>query len=171
MAIFLIFALIFCFSIVYSSLRIGISPMPTSKKVSKAIKDLFPRNYKGRIYDLGSGFGTMLIFFASQYPQAEIIGYELSFFPFWISKLLCRRYKNITIFKKDFRGEKLKQGWIYLFLFSKGTRSLDCAQFQGSVVLSNTFQLASQYTKKMDVADLYRSSLYLYDFKKNGSLF
>lgn len=154
------------FSILYWTLKLGISPMPTSRAVQKALVRTLPIEYFGTISDLGSGFGSMLFFFASRYPKAKIIGYEQSLFPYLISKfwISLMNKKNIQIKRADFRSEKLERGWFYIYLFSKGMRNLDTRLFEGSFVISNTFQLDLPYTKKIPSFDWHRSHLYLYNF-------
>lgn len=151
------------FSIIYWTLKLGISPMPTSRAVQKVLIQTLPSDYTGTIYDLGSGFGSMLFFFSFRYPKATIIGYEQSLFPYLISKIWLKR-KNIEIKRVDFRKEKLKQGWFYIYLYSQGMRELNPDLFKGSFLISNTFQLMIPYTRKIPVLDWYRSHLYFYDF-------
>jgi 16S rRNA A1518/A1519 N6-dimethyltransferase RsmA/KsgA/DIM1 with predicted DNA glycosylase/AP lyase activity len=164
MVLLLLILSIAALSIVYWTLLLGISPMPTSRTICQALAKELPKNYTGKIYDLGSGFGNMLFFFAHRYPNATIIGYEKSLVPYLISKVLLGRHKNVHIEYRDFLSTPYEKGWYYLYLFSKGTRKLDITRFRGCFVISNTFQLSTPYTKQIKVNDCYLSPIYLYHF-------
>lgn len=76
--VILIFVLL---SIVWSTLRTGISPTKSSGKASRAMLNLVDDCVvDGPIVDLGSGWGTLVIPLARKYPNQQVIGYELSFF-------------------------------------------------------------------------------------------
>ncbi len=136
--------------------------MPSSLKVRRALTSVLPEHYEGTITDLGSGFGHMLYFFKKRYPKAKIIGYEMSFIPYWVSKLLFWNSKHVMIQRKDFSKEKISPGLCYIYLFSKGMRNLDLSLLKGSFVVSNTFQFSIPYEKKVSVGDCYHTHLYLY---------
>ncbi len=87
----LIFLLIIVCAIVISSLKIGISPMPSSKATHKIILEYVKKTENKTIIDLGSGFGSLAIFLASNLPNRKIIGYELSFFP-WLISIFLKNY-------------------------------------------------------------------------------
>ena len=113
-------------SIVWYTLLLGISPMPSSNKAQTAMLHLSTlanthvesdRDFKkGPIVELGSGWGNLLIAFAKQYPQQNIVGYELSLLP-WLTSLLFIKIlglKNITLHRKDFLKADLSQASLIL---------------------------------------------------------
>ncbi len=77
-------------SIVYSTLCLGISPMPSSKKARLAMIQLCDETGIGPIYELGSGWGNLLIPLAKKYPYRKIVGYELSIMPWLTSFMLIK---------------------------------------------------------------------------------
>jgi hypothetical protein len=72
-------------SVLYSTVKLGISPMPSSKKSYRVIATLIDETSVGTIVDLGSGWGNFVIRIAKQYPHRQVIGYELSLLP-WLKK-------------------------------------------------------------------------------------
>ena len=74
-------------SIVFTSLRVGISPMPSSRKAQQAIISAIPQNTEGLIFDLGSGWGNVVLPLARSFPLATIRGVEVSLIPWAVSQI------------------------------------------------------------------------------------
>ena len=53
------------------------------------------------VIDLGSGWGTLLLPLARNFPQHKFIGYEISKLPFIVSTWRGRNYQNLMFYKKD----------------------------------------------------------------------
>ena len=62
-----------------------------------------------QIIDLGSGWGTLLLPLAKQFPQHQFIGLERAFTPFHISCFRARKRANLRFLKEDFFGYDLGQ--------------------------------------------------------------
>jgi hypothetical protein len=78
-------------SIVYVSLRNGISPMPSSAKVRSTVASEVNRlSRTGAIVEAGSGWGTLALHLAKQCPGWKIIGIENSPVPLWISRFFLQ---------------------------------------------------------------------------------
>lgn len=130
---FILIVLIVTISIIYSSLRFGISPMPSSRKAYNAVFQLidaitndstfglkpdlapnasFPPSFdftdSGPIIDLGSGWGNLVLRIAKRYPNKEVIGYEMSILPWLTSVLLKKAFglNNLTLHRQDFYNVK-----------------------------------------------------------------
>lgn len=75
-------------SIVYRSARNGISPMPSSGPVRRAVAEEIRRVLPegGHIVDAGSGWGTLALSVAGACPGVRVTGVENSPVPFWFSK-------------------------------------------------------------------------------------
>lgn len=136
----IVLALVAVLSILIGSLRAGISPMPSSRnahqavlsmlEMSESVKDL----HHGRrltLIDCGSGWGHLVFQLARRYPEAQVIGYELSFIPWLVSRLLARflLMNNLTIYRENFSGTNLpvplSQGDIlFTYLYPKGMARL-----------------------------------------------
>lgn len=73
-------------TILISTLRFGISPMPSSRSVHRVLLQWIPEDFSGRIVDLGCGWGNLLWFCRRFFPKARLKGIEGSIFPFLVSK-------------------------------------------------------------------------------------
>ncbi len=176
----LIFVLAAGLSIVVSTLRTGISPMISSGKACRAMLAVVddtinsPVNNNpstnGPLIDLGSGWGTLVIAVARKYPNRQVIGYELSWLPWFIS--IIRKYSlrldNLTIYRQDFNKADLSRASILLcYLFPGGMTTLHeklkRELFNKVVIVSNTFALPScQAIKVTRLKDIYQTPIYLY---------
>lgn len=162
----LLSVVLFCFlSIFITTLRMGISPMPTSVKALKKLLEILPKNLDGTIYDLGSGFGLVAYLLAKKYPKATVTGIEISFVPYWIAKVVFFAAPNLSFVRKDYRkcdfsGANL----IYCYLFPRGMEDLSQMDIRCALI-SNTFALPNrEISKAVAIGDLYDSYFLFYGF-------
>ena len=185
--VFLALLLLIVLSIVWSTLRTGISPMMSSGKALRAMLDLASEaverasvvkangSDKAPLVDLGSGWGTLVIALALKHPDRQVVGYELSWFPWLISIIRkhCLRLHNLTLYRKDFKQADLNNASIlFCYLFPGGMSALyeklNREVFGNVLVVSNTFALPSiQPSKIVKLDDIYRSPIYVYDWPHN----
>jgi len=164
----LLVLLLIILSIVVNSLKIGISPMPTSKKVSYEILKLIKDSKEDTVIDLGSGFGSLAIFLASNLPNKKIIAYELSFFPYLISLTLKKilNVNNLFIYKKDFLKENLKDSILVCYLCPSIIQKLENKIFDETIntkIISNFFSFRSIKAKKVAFCNNFsQSPIFLY---------
>ena len=115
-------------SIIWSTLVCGITPMPSSRKAREAMLELSENTGQGPIYELGSGWGNLLIPLAKKYPHRKVIGYELSLLP-WLTTLVLSKtlgLNNITVYRKNFLKEDLSgASVIFCYLFSDVMEKLE----------------------------------------------
>ncbi len=158
-------------SLLYTTLRTGISPMPTSPKVLARLLHVLPTlNPQGNIYELGSGWGTLTRALAKHYPQHTIIGYELSPIPYFVSKCITTTQKlhNVKLHRKDFHLEAWKDAQLVVcYLYPKAMQilkpELESKLRPGTWVISNTFAIPGWIPYDThEVADLYRTKIYIY---------
>lgn len=157
-------------SVVFWSIRNGISPMPTSPKVKKALLDAIPKDIKGTIYELGSGWGTLAIPLADQFSQCQVIGLETSPVPFLIAKgwQAIRRSKNLRIVRQDFYKTPLNDASLVVCYLYPGAMKILRGKFEselkpGVTVISNTFSILGWKPEAViEVNDIYRTKLYVY---------
>jgi len=157
-------------SIIFSTLKIGISPMPSSKKAYQAIIALADETGSGPIYDLGSGWGSLVIRLAREYPDRQIVGYELSLFPWLITKIVKRilGLSNLVVHREDFLKADLSGASVitcYLFpvAMAEIERKLKREKGKLGFVISNNFALPSyQASRVVQLNDFYQSPVYLY---------
>lgn len=165
--------LLIVLSVVYSTLRTGISPMPSSKQARDVILHWLDEVDGIRIVELGSGWGNLLIPIARRFPDKVIVGYELSLIPFWVSQFLkyLFRLHNIQILRRDFLNADLSGTDVLIcYLYPGGMKSLK-NKIQSDnlrpIVISNTFALEDIKPERMiRLNDIYGSPLYLYKIRK-----
>jgi len=171
LAIVFIFLIISCLaSIVLWTVRNGISPMPTAKKVKRALLTTLPPACSGHIYELGSAWGTLALALAKKYPQSQIWGYETSPIPYFLSRLI-QHYStptNLTFVRQDFFAVDLsKAKLIVCYLYPTCMQRLK-AKFEkelhpDTLVASHTFAIPGWKAEKIvEVDDLYKTKVYLY---------
>ena len=161
-------------SIVYSTVKLGISPMPSSTKAHLAMMELISETGTGTIIDLGSGWGNFVIRIANSYPQRQIVGYELSFLPWLTSKCLTKvlGLQNLTLHRKNFYLADLSKASVlicYLFpeAMEKISYKLQIEKTDVSYLISNNFALPTwQAYKTIRLNDFYKSPVYLYKIGK-----
>ena len=157
-------------SIIFSTLKIGISPMPSSKKAYQAIMALADETGAGPIYDLGSGWGSLVIRLAKKYPDRQIVGYELSIFPWLVTKIVKRilGLSNLVVHREDFlKADLSRASVITCYLFPAAMEAIKSKLKHGKgnlrFIISNNFALPSyQASKVVQLNDLYKSPVYLY---------
>ncbi len=158
-------------SIFYSTLVFGISPMPTSLPVKKVILELLNKYKQGKtIYELGSGWGTLVSALSSELPAFHITGFERSPVPYVYSLIVNRitRRRNSRLKYKDFFGVSLAETDIvvcYLCtdLMTKLKHKIETDLRQGALVISSTFAVPGwEPIETVTAKDLYRSKVYVY---------
>ena len=97
-------------SIFWSTLTLGISPMPTGAKVKTELLALIPPGLEGEVHELGAGWGSLAWAIATKCPRARVIGWERSPFPFLFCRLrlVVQRRDNLTVRFGDFHQADLK---------------------------------------------------------------
>ena len=151
-------------SILWSTLRYGISPMPSNTRAQKAMISLIPKPTPAEFVELGSGWGQFANQLASLYPNTKVIGYERSVLPFLVSKLLYRR-NNLDFHFVDFWQCTYPQGSVlFSYLYPEGMKKLSAnTQSHQGWLISNTFSLPDHTPmKKLQLKDRFRSNVYLY---------
>lgn len=194
-ALFVVLLLVFlaACSIVWSTLVAGISPMPSSRAARDAMLPLFDKvdalqnatnssgnaGVVGKIAELGSGWGNLLMVLARRYPQRHIIGYEISWLPWLASLLLIRLYRlnNVQVVRKDFLKQDLSKASVmvcYLYPDAMQAISGKLQTEQGGkmfesdarFLISNNFALPGfEPDETVKVKDFYQSPVYLYCLK------
>ncbi|MDC0707769.1 class I SAM-dependent methyltransferase [Stigmatella sp. ncwal1] len=157
-------------SIVFFTLRTGISPMPTSARVRRELLKLLPPDLEGTVLELGSGWGTLAFALADACPRAQVVGFELSPLPYafgWLRQRLAPR-RNLRFVRRDFSQVSFAGASLAVcYLFPEAMRRLApklAAELPpGAFILSHTFALRGWTPYRTAVAaDLYRTPIYLY---------
>ena len=156
-------------SIVWTTLRAGISPMPSSGKATRAMLDLIPENAGDCTVELGSGWGGLARALSRRRPEADIVAYELSFLPWLWSMGIARLagHQRVTFVRRNFFDTELGEADVVLcYLFPGAMERLSKRLTQlkpGSVIISNTFRLPGwEPDEVVELDDLYRTPVYRY---------
>ena len=150
------------------TIKNGISPMPTSTKIKRALFEALPEHLEGAIVELGSGWGTLCFPLAKRYPNCQVIGYETSPIPYAVSKLLqlLIKQKNVRFERKDFFKEHLSGASMAIcYLYPTAMENLkEKLEKEGRIaVVSHTFRIPGWMpTKTIEVKDLYHTKIYFY---------
>lgn len=157
-------------SVVYWTLRNGISPMPTSGHARRGVLLLAKECKNEKIYELGSGWGTLLLPLAKEHPGSIIIGYETSPIPYFISwvRIKAAGLTNVRIIRKNFfEGDLSDAALVVCYLYPGAMERLKI-KFEkelkkGASVISNTFAVPGWIpSETFKVQDFYHTIVYLY---------
>lgn len=156
--------------IVVVTLRTGAPPLPTSPAVRKAMLDMLSQALAGPVHELGSGWGGLALALARRYPEAQVVGYELSPLPWAFSRLrkAFSRVPNLEFRLGDFlAADHSGAGLVVCFLatplMERLKPKLESELAPGALVLSNTFAIRGWNPVDVStVADVHRSRIYLY---------
>lgn len=157
-------------SIIWSTFRFGISPMPTSARVRNALLPLLDPSLDGAIHELGAGWGTLAFAIAKRCPKATIVAHEGSPLPylFCVMRRALSGTRNVELrfgdfLKHDLRGAR----GVVTYLWTGGMEQLstkfDAELAPGAFVVSHTFAWrgrTAEQTVKLD--DLYATPIYRY---------
>lgn len=190
-----ILALILALSIIYYTLKLGISPMPSNAIVTKNILRLLRElesanniNSHTRIAELGAGWGSLVFAIARQYPQAVVTAYERSFVPWLILRIrrLLWVQPNLIIKRLDFLEQDLGHQQLFIcYLYPGGmTKLADKIKIDklSGLLITHTFALPLtkethveadgqtnvELIKKLQANDLHQTPIYVYNLLANN---
>jgi hypothetical protein len=158
-------------SIVLTSLKVGIGPLPSSGKARRVVLSAVETAESGPVIDLGSGWGSFVIPLARKYPDRKIIGYELSSVPYYFSSFIRRfmRLDNLDLKREDFLKAELSEASVLVcYLFPGGMVSLEeklLHELKGhTCVISCLFALPSRMpSRTIRIDDIYKTPVYIYE--------
>lgn len=166
----LIIGILILFSILWSTYKNGISPMPTSSKVKKDLLKLLPPSLSGPVYELGGGWGTLSFSVAKKYPSNRVIVFENSLVPFIFCKMakLFYRTPNLQFLFRDFYSESIHDASLVIcYLYPEAMQKLklkfENELFPHTCVISHTFAIPGWVPDVIFyVNDLYQTPIYIY---------
>ncbi len=163
-ALLLLLALACLVSILWSTIRYGIGPMPSSPAARTAMLELVPDPAPPVILELGSGWGGLALRLAERHPDSQVRGYERSLLPLLCSKLLGSR-ANLSFHFEDFHRVSIPQGSLLVCYLAPGVMN-ELAKhpgLRGCWLITHTFALPGhQPVAQRAVDDMYRSPMLLY---------
>jgi hypothetical protein len=101
----LLFACAFCLSILAFHGFTGVPPLSSSAAEAADVVALLQQAglaEKAVVYELGSGWGSLVIALARAFPEADIRGIEISPFPYWVSRIRTRNMPNVLLRRANF---------------------------------------------------------------------
>jgi hypothetical protein len=155
-------------TIVFYTLRNGISPMPTGGRVNRVVLDVLQDiNLSGRVVELGSGWGSLALRIAKRLPQCSVVGYENSPVPYFVSQVLCGvlSVSRVAFNRVDFYTVSLSDFDVVVCYLYPGAMEKLSAKFTaelqpGTLVLSHTFAVPGWEPERVvEVPDLYRTKV------------
>jgi len=157
-------------SIVFHTLRTGISPMPTAPKVRRQLLSLIPPELEGTVLELGSGWGTLAFALADRCPRAQVVAFELSHVPYavsrlrqWLSPRPNLRFVRQDFFQASFAEASLVVCYLFPGAMTRLAPKLLAELAPGARILTHTFALRGWTPlRTLVVEDLYRTPIYLY---------
>jgi hypothetical protein len=157
-------------SLIWSTLRLGISPMPTSPSVRRVLLSMISVDLEGEVHELGVGWGTLAFAIAERCPRAKVIAWEASPIPYLFCALRLRlqRRPNLELRFGDFHQADLRHATLVVAYLFTGAMTRLGEHFArelaaGSEVLTHTFAWRGRTpTETAHAPDLYRTPLYRY---------
>ena len=131
----------------FFQLRTGVPPVPSFGRERRQLLQLLaPLKLEpgGVIYDLGSGWGGVLLLLSKAYPNHTIRGIELSWLPYWVSRFRCRHLENVEVVRANFydhdvRDASLVVNYLMRSVMDKLAIKLDQALYAGTPVVNIAF--------------------------------
>lgn len=157
-------------SVVWSTLSLGISPMPTSAKVRAVVLAVLPDTVDGEVHELGAGWGGLAFCLAKKYPTSRVVAWEASWVP-WLAlrlRLLLSPRRNLVVLRRDFFDADLGRAGLVVCYLWTGAMTRLSEKFhkelrEGAAVVSHTFALRGWTAEATRQAgDVYRTPVYRY---------
>lgn len=160
------------FMIFWQEQSLGVSVMPTTPQVSHLLMEACPAQVRGDIIEPGSGWGGLALKLAHKYPQNRVIGYEMSFVPYWISVIRSKLFSsggNLAFVQKNFYDVSFKEtGLVVCYLSNPHMAKLE-EKFRrelphGALVISSTFHCPLwKPVRTIDIKRLFNAQIFIYE--------
>jgi len=125
----------------------GVPPMSSSAAEAAAVVTLLKSAGLpdgAVVYDLGSGWGSLVIALARAFPDAQVRGIEISPLAYWVSRLRARNLPNVVLRRGNFYAGDLTDAqavtcYLMIETMPKLASFLDRALAPGTPVVSLSF--------------------------------
>lgn len=141
---------------------------PTSREMYEVVLRELPKGTPFNFLDLGSGFGSLLVFLARHCPGSHFTGVEISPLPFFVARLRSLLFAGrISINMQNFWNMELSEyDVIYAFLAPGPMPALweKCRKEMkpGSTLLINSFRVPATPERVIQVNDRRKTVLYVH---------
>lgn len=145
--------------------------MPTGRRVNRVVLDVLQEvNPKGRVVELGSGWGNLAVGIGKQVPHCSVVGYENSPVPYFVSQVLrvVLVVSNVVFKRVDFYAVPLSDFNLVVCYLYPGAMETLREKFEtelqpGTWIISHTFAVPGWAPERVvEVSDLYRTKVYVY---------
>ncbi len=103
----LLIASAFCLSILIYQGITGVPPLSSNSVEAADVVALLKQAglaEQAVVYELGSGWGSLVIALARAFPKAHIRGIEMSPIPYWVSRIRTHKMSNVLLRRGNFYG-------------------------------------------------------------------
>ena len=136
-----------CLSILVVQAITGVPPLSSNSVEAADVVALLEHaglSEHAIVYELGSGWGSLVIALARAFPEAQIRGIEVSPLPYWISRVRTRSMPNVRLQRGNFYDCDLRNAHAvtcYLMIkpMPKLASFLDRTLTKGTPVVSISF--------------------------------
>ncbi|MGF6243723.1 tRNA A58 N-methylase Trm61 [Paraburkholderia sp. GAS38] len=143
----LLIVALLCLSLLVFQLITGVPPMPSKASEAADVVALLKQAnlpQQAIVYELGSGWGSLVIALAKAFPEARIRGIEMSPLPYWVARFRTRKLANVALQRANFYACNLQDAHAvtcYLMIkpMPKLAALLDRMLKPGTPVVSLTF--------------------------------
>jgi trans-aconitate methyltransferase len=104
-ALVLAIVLALCLSLLVFQAITGVPPLPATRAEAAAVVALLREADlpgQARLYDLGCGWGSLVVALAQAFPGGQVVGIELSPLPYWVARLRTRGLRNVRLRRANF---------------------------------------------------------------------
>jgi hypothetical protein len=154
----------------------GVPPMSSSSTEGADVVELLKQATLPEcpvIYELGCGWGALVVALARAFPDAQIRGVEISPLPYWVSRLRTRRLSNVSLQRANFYDCDVQDAsavTCYLFIkpMTKLAAFLDTKLKTGTPVVSLSFSFRDRAVSAVRerAGPLGRAALYYWPARK-----
>ena len=160
-------------SVVWTTLRTGSPPMPSSASVRRAIVAAIQTETEGggaEILDIGSGWGGLARRLAIAFPGARVIGLDLALLPHFIAQIASKIIgpSNLSFRRGDARSAELRNVDVVTLYLSGPTLlsiwpEVENGLTPGTLVVSAAFALPGRDALRIETAgDWLSTPIYIY---------
>ena len=128
------------------------------------------------IYELGCGWGALVVTLAHAFPQARIRGVEISPLPYWVSRLRTRNLPNVHLHRGNFYDCNVQDAaavtcYLYTQPMIKLAEFLDIKLQPGTPVVSLSFSFRdrTESAVRQTAGPLGHAALYYWPARKTSA--
>ncbi len=130
----------------------GIPFLKSKKEVLEMVEKEIDWKRVKNFYDLGSGNGDVLKFFAKLHPEVNFIGYELNPIRVWLSKLFCFlpniKFKRKNILKANYSDADVIFVFLLPEILEKIIKKIQRDLRSGTIIISNSYLFPDNFSPK-----------------------